>query len=181
MEYLLKVLPREPPGKRILVTEKLGASCDFLLKEIFSFFPEALLLSFYRLSEEYEEKAFSFLETEETPQSVLQSLLEEKQEEIKDKHPDTLPPLIVDGWNIKGKQDNLIFPENLTVFLVQRSVTKVNYREMYKSHAVVSVSPLKTGSLIYTGALSIYLRKEQIEVDLLYTEKPNIKYFERSA
>ncbi|KAI5170707.1 hypothetical protein NEFER03_0166 [Nematocida sp. LUAm3] len=181
MEYLLKAFPEDPEGKRVLITEKLGTSCEFLIKEIFSIFPDALLVSFYRLSGEYEEKAISFLETMEDPQKKLEMLLEEKLKDLTDKTIEKLPPLIVDGWNIKGSNMHIAFPEKITVFLIERSVTNLNYREMYQSDAVISVSPLKTGSLIYSGSLSIYLRKLQIEIDLLYTEKPNIKYFEKTS
>ncbi|KAI5191740.1 hypothetical protein NECID01_1621 [Nematocida sp. AWRm77] len=154
MEHILKSVPKETlKSQTILVNEYLGISSTFLLEEFAKEYPSHLLVSWHNTAKAYPGiNTRSVLEHPEKEKSILE---EGASKDL----------LILDGYNLAPHKPPL---PACTVVVVNRSVTHPNYREMYNALLVVSVKPLLSAELLYTGALQIECRALSLKTSLLY-------------
>lgn len=154
MEHILKVVSREELSQQtVVINEYLGASSDFLIGEIAKEYPNHLLLSYYDLAAAYPQvAAVSALPHPTDTEKVFEKAK-------------TADLLMIDGYNL-GPRALPKLP--CTVVLINRSITQPPFREMYQALLVVSVRPLLTAELLYSGSLQVDCRPLSRRVDLLY-------------
>ncbi|KAI5134564.1 hypothetical protein NEAUS05_0966 [Nematocida ausubeli] len=177
MEYVLKVRNKqELEGKVILVNEYLGADVDGFISEVLEEYPSHMLISYHKLSSEYKTAdVISFLD--KTPKEFSEAYKPRS-------------ALIIDGWshrnNILAEDEIHIMDINntrvstikyadQTVFILNRSVTKPYYRDVYRSYALISLRPLAIATH-HTHSLTISMRSISIEMCLLYSYRYPSKY-----
>ncbi|KAI5190204.1 hypothetical protein NEMIN01_0903 [Nematocida minor] len=176
MEYVLKVSSKqELLGKVVFVDEHLGARADPFMLEIFREFPQHQLISYHRMLSEYStKKGISLLETNAASIEV------EPETEV----------LIIDGWkhrsntisknevtivDQKNKEIGQIERKNKIIFIINRSITQTDYREIYKAYVLVRLQPLAI-STMHTHSTAITIREKDIEVRLLHHHTSPHKY-----
>ncbi|EIJ88556.1 hypothetical protein NEPAR06_0980 [Nematocida parisii] len=169
MDYLLKVRNKqELQGKVILVDEYLGADVAGFISEIYDAYPNHKVISYHSLSSEYKAN------------SVI-SLLDKKREEITVEYK-KYDAIIIDGWshrnnkiynntielmNENNEHFTRIEPDSQVVFIINRSTSKPNYKDIYRCYGVVCLMPLAIVTQ-HTHSLTITIRSMSIEVHLLY-------------
>lgn len=175
MEYILKICSREQlAGKISLIEEYIGADADSFIEEILEAFPAHQVISYYKLAAEYATK------------NTISLLGADPHIEIDP----SAEALVIDGWSNRENcllKDRIVLVdrnntktleipfENRSIFIIDRSVTKSDYRTVYKAFVLLRMQPLKICTL-NTHSLSITIREKSKEIELLYNYTEPKKY-----
>ncbi|KAI5181365.1 hypothetical protein NEOKW01_1559 [Nematocida sp. AWRm80] len=159
MNYIDSITTRNTAN---LIIERIGSNANTIINEIIN--KNTYLISYNYLNTEYKidkDKVLSLLETRVPLEEIFSQV------------PPETETLIIDGITNK---DTITIPTNkYNVFVVNRSVKRIDYNMLYKYSTIIDISILKS-NIEYSNRMRIYNRERSLEVNLLYKDIEPIKY-----